>query len=253
MTDLETTDDTWLGGQLILRQPANSYRIAIDAAFLAAHVSLKPGARALELGTGIGAASLALALRYPDATLDALELQPKLAAFARHNVEFNDLGCRVRIIEGDVLSPPTDGQAYDAIFFNPPYLTPEANDPTPDPIKRIATVEGPARLQDWLTMAAKSGKPGTTVTLIHRVDRLADVIVAADTSGITAHTILPIWPKPGAPAHRVIVIGSIGKARRLTMEAGITVHNPDGSYSAAAKYILEGQFIHPTPHQTQPV
>ena len=251
MTGLETTQDAWLGGRLTILQPANSYRIAIDAALLAAYVSLKPGSRALEFGSGVAAAALALALRFPEAAIDAVELQPELAALGRRNVAANDLGHQIRIFEGDVLNPPTERQAYDAIFFNPPYLTPEANDLSPDPVKKIATVEGPARLKDWLAAAAKSGKPGAAVTLIHRADRLADAIVAANVSGINVHTIIPIWPKVGAQAHRVIIIGNTGKARRLVMEAGVTVHNSDGSYTAAVARILDGRFLEETADQSR--
>jgi tRNA1(Val) A37 N6-methylase TrmN6 len=77
------------------------------------------------------------------------------------------------------------------------------------------------------------------------------VIIFAKASGISVHTIIPIWPKAGSPAHRVIVIGTVGKTRRLTMEAGIAIHNADGSYANTAAQILDGRHLRPSPHQSK--
>ena len=58
--------DSLLGGQVALWQPADGYRVAIDTVLLAAAVRVGPGARVLELGSGVGAASLCVANRVAD-------------------------------------------------------------------------------------------------------------------------------------------------------------------------------------------
>lgn len=239
--EIPTTEDAWLGGRLRLLQPARSYRVAIDAALLAAAVPLAAGGRALELGTGVGAAALALAVRAPAGAVDALELQPALAALARRNVEANGLHDRVRIVEGDVADLPLPAGAYDEVFLNPPYLDPGANDASADPIKRIATVEGPARLQDWTNAAVRAARPGGGVTLIHRADRLADVLAALAAAGAGGVTVFPLWPRAGAAARRVILRGRAGKGGRLTLAAGLVLHDDLGGYTPAAAAILAGE------------
>ncbi|MFZ9080395.1 MAG: methyltransferase, partial [Alphaproteobacteria bacterium] len=72
MNKIDTKEDSWLGQKLVLRQPIRSYRVAIDAALLAAAIPLKPGKNALELGTGVGAVALALALRVQDCRVTAV-------------------------------------------------------------------------------------------------------------------------------------------------------------------------------------
>ena len=240
-SEIETTEDAWLGGRLRLLQPARSYRVAIDAALLAAAVPLAPGGRALELGTGVGAAALALALRAPEGAVDALELQPALAALARRNVAANGLQDRVRIVEGDVAGAAVPAGAYDEVFLNPPYLDPDANDASADPIKRTATVEGPARLQDWANAAARAARPGGGVTLIHRADRLADILAALATARIGGVIVYPLWPRPGTAARRVILRGRAGKGGRLTLAAGLVLHDAEGGYTTAAAAILAGE------------
>ena len=237
----KATEALWLGGKLKLAQPANSYRVAIDAAFLAAAVSLTEGGRALELGTGVGAAAMALAVRIPSARIDAVELQTPLAELARWNVTANGLEDRVRILESDLLDWRYDAGAYDAVFLNPPYLKAGEADPSPDPVKRIATEEGQATLGDWLKAAAHGAKTGARVTLIHRADRLADALQAFAAAGAGGLSITPLWPKLGAAASRVIVRGRKGKGGRLTLGPGLVLHQPDGAYTPEAAAILEGR------------
>jgi len=233
------SQDDWLGGKLRLRQPAHGYRVAVDAVLLAAATPLRPGGKALELGAGVGAAALALALRTPDAIVDGIEIQPELQALAQENARLNDMTARVRIGRGDILATAKN-HAYDAVLFNPPYLAPEANDPTSDPQKRIATTEGPARLADWMVAAAGAAKTGGDIVLIHRADRLADILACASAVGIGGIVVFPIWPKAGAAARRIVVRGRLGKGGRLTLAAGLTFHAADGAFTPAAEAVLRG-------------
>lgn len=240
MTDDGLTRDAWLDGRLRLLQPAKGYRVAIDAALLAAATPLRPGGRALELGTGVGAAALALAARVEDAAVTAVELQPDLAALARRNVEENGFADRVDIRVGDISALGPDFQGFDAVCFNPPYLKPEDNEASADPMKRIATVEGPGGLPAWVAAAATAARPGGDIVLIHRADRLADILAAMEPADIGGLTVFPLWPKPGAPARRILVHGRKHRGGRLTLAAGLTLHQADGGFTPEAAAALEG-------------
>lgn len=237
-TTLRITADAWFGGRLRLFQPAESYRVAIDAALLAAAVPLAPEGHALELGTGVGAAALALAARVEGAQIDGVELQPGLARLAARNVQANGLGDRVGLRQGDVLAPDWPAGRYDEVFFNPPYLTPEANDASIDPIRRAATVEGPARLADWLRAAAAACRPGGGVTLIHRADRLGDILAAMAAADIGGPVVYPLWPRAGAAARRIVLRGRKGRGGRLRLAAGLVLHDAAGGYAPTVRAIL---------------
>ena len=73
---------------------------------MAAATPALPGERVLDVGAGVGAASLCLAFRVPDVQVTGLELQPDLAELAAINIRDNDLEDRVDILTGDLLSPP---------------------------------------------------------------------------------------------------------------------------------------------------
>src|SRR5712691_894602 len=75
----ETSDDAVLGGRLKLRQRQRGHRIGHDAILLAAATSARAGDHVVDLGAGVGAAGLALAMRTPDVTVTLVENDPELA------------------------------------------------------------------------------------------------------------------------------------------------------------------------------
>jgi tRNA1(Val) A37 N6-methylase TrmN6 len=240
MTELEITEDRWLGERLFLRQPARSYRVGVDAALLAAAIPKKKGISALELGTGVGAVALAVSAGVENSKVTAVEIQPELAELARTNVTINEMADRVIIIEADILKIQPQLRAYEEVFFNPPYLKPETNDASPDKVRRIATVEGEARLDDWFRVASQQVVVGGGVTVIHRADRLPDLLAAAKRAGIGSMVILPIWPRIGSPARRIIVRGIKGGGGPLRILAGLTLHSEGQSYTDIGAAVLRG-------------
>lgn len=79
--------------------------------------------RILDLGTGSGAIAFALASKYPEACITAIDSSTGAIALALENATALDLADRVRIIEGNWWSPIVDEASFDLIVSNPPYLT----------------------------------------------------------------------------------------------------------------------------------
>ena len=74
----ETSEDAILGGRLRLRQPLRGHRVGHDAILLAAATGARGGEHAVDLGSGVGAAGLALAARVPGLTVTLVEIDPTL-------------------------------------------------------------------------------------------------------------------------------------------------------------------------------
>ena len=91
-----------LGGRLALFQPATGHRAGTDAVLLAAAAEIRPGEHFVDVGSGVGTAGLALALRCPDATGVLLETDAATAEFARRNCLLNGVADRVAVAKLDL-------------------------------------------------------------------------------------------------------------------------------------------------------
>lgn len=230
----ETSRDAFLGGRLILAQPAKGYRAGLDAMLLGAAVEAPPGARLMEAGCGVGAALLAAALRLPEARFFGVEREPSMAALARANAADNGLAARVEVLEADFFASGPSGP-FDGAFCNPPFAQAgEGGAPRPDRAHAYLT-ERP--IEAWVKTLADKLTGGAALTLIHRAEK-APEILAALHGRLGGPELLPIWPQAGAPAHRVLVRARKGSRAPFRLLAGLILHGPDGRFTPEADAIL---------------
>jgi tRNA1(Val) A37 N6-methylase TrmN6/GNAT superfamily N-acetyltransferase len=234
------SEDGLLGGRVRLRQPVRGYRAGLDAALLAASLDLRPGERALELGCGPGGALLQAAMRFPQAQLAGVERDAAALALAEQNVALNGLSERVQVRAGDVAAGAR-GLAlsgFDAAFSNPPFF----DDPTalrgPAPERRGAWLADDG-LAVWTQCLLDAVKPGGRLTVVHRADRLGDLLALLSKSGGSLQ-VRGVHPSPGAEAKRVLVRAVKGGRAPLRLLAPLVLHDADGAVSAQTQAILQG-------------
>lgn len=235
----ELTRTELLGGRVICLQPAQGFRVAIDAVLLAAAVPAGPGATVLDVGTGTGAAALCVAARVADVSVVGLDIQDHLVPVAHENAVLSGLAGRVRMVAGDLLAPPDEVPAasFDHVIANPPYMKAGAGQVPADPGKAMATIEGRATLADWLHFCAQRAKPGGTVTVVHRHDRLDEVLTGLNPI-MGPLTVLPLLPKVDAAPKRVLVQALRGGEPAVRYMAGLVLHEAGRQYTAAAESVL---------------
>lgn len=237
MSAIETTDDKLLDGRVILRQPAKGYRAAIDPVLLAAAVRAAHGHRVLDAGCGTGAAAFCLAARLSHAMITGLEIQDAYAQLARESAGLNRMEDRVHIVTGDLGSPPDLGTPFDVVMTNPPFGV-DGTAPT-DVGLAAAHMESHLGLAAWIKACLKLLKHNGRLVAIHRADRLSELMAAlAPAAGDIR--VLPVFPKAGDPARRVIVDAGLGRRTPDTLLPGLILHESDGRFTAAADAILRG-------------
>ncbi len=239
---VETRESRLLGGRLRLIQPVRGYRAGMDAALLAAAVALKSGARAMELGCGPGAALLQTAARHPHVALVGVERDAAALALAEQNVELNGLAERVCVRGGAV----ADGfralelERFDLAFANPPFFDDPGALRAPAP-ERAGAWMAEDGLAAWLAFLIDAVKDGGQVLMIHRADRLGDILAGLSPRAGSIR-IRPIQPRADEPAKRVIVRAQRGGRAPLVMLPPLVLHDRSGAkHTAEADAILRGE------------
>ncbi len=190
------TKDDFLGGKVKLLQPKNGYRAGVDPVFLAASVNAIPGQSVLDLGCGVGAAALCLGARISGLELLGVERQSEYAQLAQQN------GLETVCADFTKLPEPTRQRQFDHVIANPPYFDRSASVAAQN-IGREGALGEDTPLSLWIKVAAKRLKPRGFLHVIHRIERLPELmtVVPKDLGSLQ---VLPLAPRVGRKAELVI-------------------------------------------------
>ncbi|CAN5224691.1 tRNA1(Val) (adenine(37)-N6)-methyltransferase [soil metagenome] len=231
-----------LNGRVRLRQSASGYRAGMDAALLAATVAAQPGQRVFEAGCGAGAVLMQVAARRPGVLLHGLERDIATADLARQNAALNDVSERVSVTTGEVAQGmrPLGAPPFDWALSNPPFFDDGGALRAPSPDKRGAWMAEDG-LAAWTTILLKAVREGGRVVMIHRADRLADIL-ALWRPKAGSFVIQPVHSYADQAAKRVIVSAvRTGKAP-LRLLAPLILHDRSvAKHTPEAEAILRGE------------
>lgn len=220
--DKDVTCDAFLSGRVQALQPKKGFRSGVDAVLLAAAVPAMPGQRVLELGCGVGVASLCLNARVAGLKLTGVELQREYAELARHNA--TAAGVEMQIYESDLTNMPADlrQRQFDHVLANPPYYAAGSRHFAKDAGRETALGEA-TPMRKWIEIAAKRLAPKGYATFIQRTDRLADML-GPMAEHLGSLEIQPLAPRAGRDSHLVILRGRKDGRAPLCMHAPLIMH-----------------------------
>ena len=238
------SDDAFLGGRLRLLQPSIGYRAGIDGVLLAATAEARPGAQVLDVGAGVGVVGLCVAQRLPDVRVTMVERDGGLAALARRNVGRNGFAARVRVIEADILRPLGEAPelaaaagSFDEVLANPPFHVEGRGTAAGDPTKASANAMPAGALDRWMRFMAALARPRGRITLIHRTEALPEVLSAL-AGRFGGAVVMPLHPREGEAALRVLVRAVRGSRAPLELWPGLVLHGADNSFQPRIAAVL---------------
>ncbi|WP_461382685.1 tRNA1(Val) (adenine(37)-N6)-methyltransferase [Devosia indica] len=238
-----------MGGRLTLSQPRTGFRAGLDSVLLGAAVPA--GTRnVLDLGAGVGTAALCTLAMGRAEKACLVERDEAALALARDNVDQNGLAGRADVLALDVLAKGADRRAaglkdnaYDVVIANPPYFGAGQGTHAPDNARADARHMDTDGLETWVKCAATAASAGGTSILIYPAEGLASLLAAFDRrfGGIV---ILPLCPRPGTPASRVLVRGNKGSRAPLRLLATRPLHGDQGNdFAPEFDSILRGRAV----------
>jgi tRNA1(Val) A37 N6-methylase TrmN6 len=238
MAEPEITEDALLNGRIRIRQPAHGYRVNVDTLLLAAAVETRDGARLLEAGCGVGAALLAVAVRNENVRLLGVERDRNIASISRENVALNAMTHRIEIVTGDVLDRTLKLGVFDGVFVNPPFDV-EGEGRPPAEARRHAHVTD-VSMDNWIASLADRLSGGAVLTMIQRATKTPEILAALD-GRLGGAGLIPIRPRAGEPAKRVIVRARKGSRAPFRLCPELVLHDASGAkYTTETEAILRG-------------
>ncbi|WP_299691828.1 methyltransferase [uncultured Tateyamaria sp.] len=214
--DDDLTHDAFLGGRLHLWQPRRGYRAGVDPVLLAASVPARAGQSVLDLGCGAGAAALCLGARVPGLVLTGVERQADYAQLAARN------GLDVVTADLADLPEPIKQQSFDHVLANPPYFDRSAGREAAD-LGREGALGIDTPLLDWVDVAARRLKPKGYMHMIHRAERVPDLL-AATQPRLGSIELWPICPRRGKAAELVILRARKDGRAPFCLHAPVILH-----------------------------
>ena len=241
----DVTEDGFLGGQLRLRQPRSGHRAGHDAILLAAATPARPGERVVDLGSGVGAAGLAVARRVGGIDLAMIEIAPALAELARDNAAANAIPAEVIVldVEADAAAFAGAGlgpDSADVVLMNPPFNDPARHRASPDSVRQRAHVATATTLAAWVHVARRILKSNGRLAMIWRADGIAEVLAALDR-GFGSLEILPVHADVTSPAIRILVRATKGGRAPARLHAALLLNDESGVPNKWVEEILAGK------------
>ena len=253
----ERLDDLERNG-LFLIQDLHGFRFGMDAVLLSGFASVRAGEQAVDLGTGSGIIPILLSAKTRGERFYALEIDPEAAQRAARSVLLNHLEQRVTVLCGDLKellekhpAPFALGEdalretkqkeenrtvrllpgQFQVVTSNPPYMKAAHGLQNPSPGKAAARHEVCCSLTDVCMAAARLLQSGGRFYMVHRPQRLAELIAALKAARLEPKRIRMVHPFADREANMVLIESVRGGREGMRVEAPLIIFEREGVYT----------------------
>lgn len=237
MSDEEDWTDLGIR-QFQVLQKKQGFRFSMDAVLLAHFIAPKAHSKILDLGTGSAVIPLLLVAREPQLRIDGIEVQPEMAQMAQRSIDYNQTS-QIRIITGSFTKLPSSyHQQYDYVISNPPYFPLHQGKISPNPQIAMARHELTGPLEQWLQYSALFLKPRGHCCLIHRAERLTELLPLCLRYQLRPKRLRFVHPVCTEPAKLLLLEAIKGGQNQMQIEPPLVIYETNTeppSYTAEVK------------------
>ena len=207
------------------------FRPGTDSFLLSSLPHLSAGLRVCDLGCGTGLLGLLLLQRQPDLYVSGIDIQAEAVALAERAAAENGLVARLAFRHADLRQIrqhfPTG--SFDLVICNPPYYVPGSGKISADSARRTARSESVASLADICCAAAYLLRWGGKFCLVHKPERLTDVLCALRESGMEPKRLRFVHDRARHAPSLFLAEGCRGGKPGLALEPPLILHDSGGA------------------------
>ena len=230
--DGERLEDLQCGGMMLIQNP-RYFMFGIDAVLLANFCRVGSKETVVDLGTGTGVIPVLLCAKTRAKQIYGLEIQKECVDMALRSVRLNGISDRVCIIKGDIkrIRELLPSNTAHVVTSNPPYIKKSAGKLNESEQISIARHEIACDLNDVMKTAAWLLKPGGRFYMVHRPERLADIMCAAREFRIEPKTIQYVHPYDRKPPILILIEFIKNGEAFLKNLAPLIIYEADGGHT----------------------
>ena len=223
-------------------QDTQMFNFSLDSVLLPNFVTInKNVSKILDIGCGNAPIPLILSTK-TKAKIIGVEIQKEVFDLAQKSVNINKLNNQIEIINADIneMYDQFETESFDIITCNPPFfkVSKDCNLNKND-YKTIARHEVKLNLDDIFKIAKKLLKNNGYIAIVHRPDRLVDIITTMRKYNIEPKKIQFIYPKTNMEANILLVEGTKNGKEGLKILPPIYTHLDNGDYTDQIKRYFE--------------
>ncbi|NLP14689.1 MAG: tRNA1(Val) (adenine(37)-N6)-methyltransferase [Clostridium sp.] len=228
----ETIDDLQYNGLRII-QKKDGFRFGLDAVLLANFADVKKNDTVIDLGTGTGIIPILIAGKTGAKSVIGLEIQEEMAQMAQRSINMNGMDNRVRVVCGDIKESVElfGASRFNIVVSNPPYMNCGAGLINTRDSKAISRHEIKCTLEDVIKAAAKLLVIGGQLAMVHRPNRLVDIVWLMRKYSIEPKYIRFVHPAPYKKANLLLIKGTRQGGVELKMLEPLYVYDENGEFS----------------------
>ena len=204
----------------------------LDSFLLASLPKLKAGMKVCDLGCGTGLLGLLLLQREGALTVTGLEIQPEAVRLGERAVLENHLSGRLTFRLEDLRETALPAGSFDLAVCNPPYFPPSSGPPPKGEARRTARTEESCTREEVCRAAARLLRWGGSFCLVHKPERLADLVCALRESGLEPKRLRFVCVRPERAPSLILMEARRGGRPGLRAEPPLALENADGSPTA---------------------
>lgn len=229
----ERIDDLELNGLKII-QNKDGFCFGMDSVLLSDFAKeIKKNSSILDMGTGTGILGILLSAKTQDTKITGVEIQPEVAQMAQRSVELNQLEERINILCEDIkkLKEIYEAGSFDAIVTNPPYKKKGTGGMNENEAKLISRHEITASLEDFISIASYLLKDQGSIYMVHRPERLADIMVNLRKYKLEPKVIKFVYPNQEKEPNLILMKATKNARPFLKVEKPIYIYDAQGNYT----------------------
>ncbi len=240
LCDGERIDDLQRDGRKIIQHPGR-FCFGMDAVLLSAYAKASAGDSVIDLCTGTGVIPILMESRYPGSNYLGIELQEESADMARRSVLLNGREQAIQIRQGDVRAYKEIARAgsADVVTVNPPYAKVRSGRQNATDAYSIARHEICCTLADVLRCAAYLLRSGGRFYMVHRPERLAEILSEMHAARIEPKRMTLVYPRQGREPNIVLLEGLRDGAPGMRIAKPLYIYDEAGQYTDEVRRIYE--------------